>query len=76
VAHAFRLAFGRRPDAAEAAAVKNWSEQHRTILAQRHARGEKLVVPDQAGNVNPIEGAVLVDLCHTLLNSNEFVYRN
>jgi len=76
VAHAFRLAYGRRPDAAEAAAVKNWSEQHRTILAQRRARGEKLVVPEQSGNVNPIDGAVLVDLCHTLLNSNEFVYRN
>ena len=45
-------------------------------MAQRQAAGEKLAAPDPAGAVDAVDGTVLVDLCHTLLNSNEFVYRN
>jgi len=45
-------------------------------LAAHAARGQKLTLPDPAGPVNPVDGAVLVDLRDTLLTSNEFVYRN
>jgi hypothetical protein len=76
VAHAFRLAYGRRPDADERLTVSRFWESHRSLLAQRRGAGEKLAAPDPAGSVDPVDGAVLVDLCHTLLNSNEFVYRN
>jgi hypothetical protein len=76
VTHAFRLAYGRRPDEAERLTVSGFIEHHRSLLAQRHSAGEKLALPEPAGSVNPVDGAVLVDLCHTLMNSNEFVYRN
>jgi len=76
VSHAFRLAYGRRPDASEKLSVAGFWEQDRELLARRVETGEKLARPDPAGAVDPVDGAVLVDLCHTLLNSNEFVYRN
>jgi hypothetical protein len=76
IAYAFRLAYGRRPDAAEAEAVRQFFDRHRDILARRAAAGGKLATPEPASVVDAVDGAVLVDLCHTLLNSNEFVYRN
>jgi hypothetical protein len=76
VTYAFRLAYGRKPDEAEKLTVGAFWESHRSLLAQRRSAGEKLAAPDPAGAVDPVDGAVLVDLCHTLLNSNEFVYRN
>jgi hypothetical protein len=76
IAHAFRLAYGRRPDANEAAAVRKFFDRHREILAQHVGDGGKLTLPEPAGAADSLDGAVLVDLCHTLLNSNEFVYRN
>ena len=76
VNHAFRLAYGRKPDGAERLTVNAFYENHRSLVAQRQAAGEKLASPQPAGSIDPVDGAVLVDLCHTLLNANEFVYRN
>jgi hypothetical protein len=76
VTYAFRLAYGRKPDAKEAAAVRGFFDRHREILATHLAGGGKLTAPEPASAVDPVDGAVLVDLCHTMLNSNEFVYRN
>ena len=76
VSHAFRLAYGRRPDDAERATVNAFWGDHRSLLARRQGSGEKLAAPEPAGSVDPVDGAVLVDLCHTLLHANEFVYRN
>ena len=75
-AYAFRLAYGRKPDAAELESVRSFFDRHRSILAQHASDGGKLATPEPASAVDPVEGAVLVDLCHALLNSNEFVYRN
>jgi hypothetical protein len=76
VTHAFRLAYGRKPDDGERTTVSAFWDNQRSLLAQRKAAGEKLATPEPAGSVDPVDGAVMVDLCHTLLNSNEFVYRN
>lgn len=76
VTHAFRLAYGRKPDDAEKGAVIAFWENHRSLLNHQLNAGDKLARPDRAGSVDPVDGAVLVDLCHTLLNSNEFVYCN
>jgi len=76
IASAFRLAYGRQPDAGEREAVKSFFDRHRAILAEHAAGGKKLALPEPASAVDPLDGAVLVDLCHALLNSNEFVYRN
>ena len=76
VTHAFRLAYGRTPDESEKLTVTAFWDSHRSLLAQRSGPDEKLVKPEPAGAIDPVDGAVLVDLCHTLLNANEFVYRN
>ena len=39
--------------------------------------GEKIALPHSLpANIDEAHAAALVDFCHTLLNSNEFVYRN
>ena len=76
VTHAFRLAYGRNPDDAERLTVSAFWDSHRALLVQRQRAGEKVALPETKSAFNSAEGAVLVDLCHTLLNANEFVYRN
>lgn len=74
---AFRLAYGRLPDKTEKQTVKEFFQSHREILANRLARGEKLALPPNLlEKVEPVHAAALVDLCHMLINANEFVYRN
>ena len=76
ITHTFRLAYGRKPDERERVTVTGFWQQHRAMLAERQGAGERLAAPEPASSIDPVDGAVLVDLCHTLLNSNEFVYRN
>jgi hypothetical protein len=74
---AFRLAYCRLPDKAEKEIAQRFFESQREILAERAARGGELALPPALPEkVQPVEGATLVDLCHMLINSNEFVYRN
>ena len=61
IASAYRLAYGRSPEAGEFKMVRDFLAGHRKILA---GFGD-LKNPDQAA---------LVDFCHMLINSNEFVY--
>ncbi len=72
---AYRIAYSRRPDDTEKGIAQDFFERHRQIVAERAASGGKLALPpslpydaDKAG------AAALVDFCHMLLNSNEFVY--
>lgn len=74
---AYQLAYARPPRAAERAAALEFFDRHRAILAKRAADGGKLALPpERPARVNDVTAATLVDFCHTLLNSNEFVYRN
>jgi hypothetical protein len=75
---AYGIAYGRRPSAEEQhTALAFFARQH-AIIAERVAAGGKIAVPPSflPASVDVIEAAVLVDFCHALLNSNEFVYRN
>ena len=74
VATAFRLAYSRQPDGWEKDRILTFMSRQREQILERQARGEALALPTK-GNLDPVDGAVLVDLCLTLLNSNEFVYR-
>jgi hypothetical protein len=74
VDRAFRLSYGRPPDAQELEAsiefLKGQANYH-----------QRLAVTLQEQGVDPAEipepdKAALVDLCHSLFNSNEFVYVN
>jgi hypothetical protein len=51
--------------------------RHKQILAARVQANEKLALPATVpAGMEPAQAAALVDFCHMLLNSNEFVYRN
>jgi hypothetical protein len=74
---AYRIAFSRHPSSAECEAIKRFFERHREIIGERAAANEPLAVPvSLPADADRIEGATLVDLCHMLINANEFVYRN
>jgi hypothetical protein len=74
---AFRLAYCRPPAADEKRLTREFFASHRRILAERLEAGEKVALPrDVPGEVQPADAAALVDMCHMLLNGNEFVYRN
>jgi hypothetical protein len=78
IENAYRLAYGRRPDGWEKDTVLTFFAKQKGIVTERVAAGEKLALPPGPlpSGVEPAQAAVLVDFCHMLLNSNEFVYRN
>ena len=77
VVAAYRLAYSRPPAADEVRIALDFFQRHRAIVAERAATGGKLAVPDSLpAGVPAVEAATLVDFCHMLINSNEFVYRN
>ncbi|MCI0418049.1 MAG: DUF1553 domain-containing protein, partial [Acidobacteria bacterium] len=74
IRRAFRLSYGRPPDATELEASQNFLKKQ---LAYHHGLNKKL----QDQGIDPAEipdpdKAALTDLCHSLFNSNEFVYVN
>lgn len=77
IEQAYRLAFGRKPDGWEKDTALTFFDQHGKILAARKARNEELAMPSEVpAGMDPARAAALVDFCHMLLNSNEFVYRD
>ena len=73
----YRLAYSRRPTSAEKESALSFFQRHHGIIAERAAAGEELALPlMRPYNVDPVEAAALVDFCHMIINSNEFVYRN
>lgn len=78
VRSAYRLAYSRTPEPKELAAALGFLERQAEIIARRAAAGEDLARPVGLADetISPVDVAALVDLCHMLLSSNEFVYRN
>ncbi len=73
---AYRLAYSRQPDAAEVATALEFIEGQHAIIARGSAPGAKLALPTSLPKqADPVGAAALVDFCHMLMNSNEFVYR-
>ena len=54
--------------------ILTFLNRQREMVAERQAKGKLSRFPAHRA-VNPVDAAALVDLCLTLLNSNEFVYR-
>ncbi len=74
VERAYRLAYSRTPSAEERERAREFMERQIPIIAER---GDKLPALDNLpAGADPIWAAALVDLCHMLLNSNEFLYVN
>ncbi len=77
VDEAFELAYSRHPDSWEKDAALTFFDSQAKLISEREAEGGKIALPkEMAEGLSEAEGAALVDFCHTLLNSNEFVYRN
>ena len=73
----FSLAYSRTPDGWEKDTVLTFLETQREIVAERAAAGDTLLLPEFIPvAMTREEAAAVVDFCHMLLNSNEFVYRN
>jgi hypothetical protein len=58
----------------------NFIERQSSIVSNRITAGEKVALPfDSLQAATPPEqarAAAMVDFCHMLMNSNEFVYMN
>jgi len=72
---AYQLAYSRKPDATELQTALVFLERQRGIIAARQGAVLALPAPAPEPSDRPA-AAALVDLCHMLMNSNEFVYRN
>jgi hypothetical protein len=74
---AFRIAYGRSPDRAEERIVRDFLKTQRELIAGRMLAGSTVSVPGNLPTaMEPADAAALVDLCHMLINANEFVYMN
>lgn len=77
IERAYRLAYSRAPKAQERDLSMKFLERHVPLLKARADKGEKLVLPASLPQgADPVKAAALVDLCHMLLNANEFLYIN
>jgi hypothetical protein len=77
VERAYRLALSREPKPREVEAVLDFIGRQAGVIGERLAKNEKVLLPENApANMAPARAAAFVDFCHTLLNSNEFLYVN
>ena len=75
ITQAYREVLGRTPDKAEVSAAAQFIAAQREIIAQHRAAGHPSHYPASVPYV--YDAALvggLVDFCHALFNSNEFVY--
>ena len=77
VDRAYKFTFSRSPTEAERKEALEFLNKQSAILAERMASDDKTPLPDHLPQgAEKVRAAALVDLCHALLNSNEFVYMN
>jgi hypothetical protein len=77
VAIAYRLCYSRAPHQDEMDAAREFLRRQEQLIAARNAEPKELALPERsraAKALAPIQTAALVDFCHALLNSNEFLY--
>lgn len=74
---AYEIALARTPTSAETMLVNEFFAEHSKIVTDRAKAEEELALPPELPeNADKVAAATLVDFCHMLLNSNEFVYAN
>lgn len=75
----YQILFARTPDASEKAILQAFLDRHRATITEKASDGKFAValpigfkeVPAQ----DPVRASALVDLVHTVVNSNHFIYR-
>ncbi|WP_159730835.1 DUF1549 and DUF1553 domain-containing protein [Methylosinus sp. Ce-a6] len=74
----YLVLFGRKPTEPEVSALHAFLEQHqKTIVAKAENGKFSIAVPvtTKAHFTDPLRASAFVDLVHTVVNSNDFVYR-
>ncbi len=72
---AYRLAFNRIPTEEEKHLATAFLKRHAELLGPRISGKEKILLPIPSPELSDsAAGAALVDLCHALMNANEFLY--
>ena len=72
---AYRIAFGRDPCDEEIASSSEFLRRQADLVREQADSVSKLALPSpMPEGYDPCSGAALTDLCHVLLNANEFVY--
>ncbi|MDE0854291.1 MAG: DUF1549 and DUF1553 domain-containing protein, partial [Nevskia sp.] len=86
VALLYQVLFARKPDRTERATIHQYLQEHQKVIAQKAGDGKLVLglpVAYRPGEkpqpvlaiTDPIRQAAFVDLVHTVVNSNEFVYK-
>jgi hypothetical protein len=75
----FQILFSRDADDYEKAALSRFLDDHQKVITKRIFDGKftlaQPIALKEDENPNPIRAAAFVDLVHTVVNSNDFVYR-
>ncbi len=77
---AYRMAFGRAPEIEERRMTIDFLDRQSALIKSRIEAEQPVALPSNcevaADAASRARGAALVDFCHALFNSNEFVYVN
>jgi hypothetical protein len=77
VSGAYRFALAREPDASEREMARAFLQKQSLVIKARIEEKKAVALPPNLSpDVEPAHAAALVDFCHVLFNSNEFVYVN
>lgn len=76
IAVAYRLVYSRPPTANQQQEARVFIGQQTALAREQLTAKAPLAQPTPATGEDQAAGAALVDFCHALLNSNEFVYVN
>jgi hypothetical protein len=77
IERAYAMAFARKPGADELKMAESFLQQQAAVIKTRIEAKQPVALPSNCPvEVDQAWAAALVDLCHVLFNSNEFVYVN
>ena len=86
IERAYQVLFAREPDQFEKSTLRTFLRDHQKVISEGGAKDGKLELAQPVGaliptsyksgsGADPLRDAAFVDLVHTLVNSNEFVYK-
>ena len=74
----YEILFARKPDEAEKALLDAFLDKHVKVIADKATDGKLSIALPVAEGItvaDPLRASAFVDLVHTVVNSNEFIYR-
>jgi hypothetical protein len=74
----YEILFARKPDEAEKALLDAFLDRHTKVIADKAADDKLSIALPVAEGIkvaDPLRASAFVDLVHTVVNSNEFIYR-